>query len=74
MIRDYTQCFLVKILPDTPLQPRTFPSSPTSVLLPLFAPDYTPKVLICGRFSGDMPDLVALRGCYTIDPLDALPS
>ena len=74
MIWDYTLNMLVKGLPDTPLQPRTFPSSATSVLLPLIAPNYTPKVLVCGGSSGDMPDPLALSDCYTISPLDASPT
>ena len=60
----------MKSLPNTPLQPRTFPSSSTSVILPLVAPDYTATVLVCGGSSGDMPNPVALADCYTINPFD----
>lgn len=74
VIWDYTGNALVKSLPNTPLQPRTFPSSATSVLLPLVAPNYTPSVLVCGGSSGDMPDPLALSDCYTINPLDASPT
>ncbi|MCJ1474336.1 hypothetical protein MMC13_002994 [Lambiella insularis] len=73
VIWDYTENGLVATLPDTPLQPRTFPSSATSVLLPLVAPGYTPTVMICGGSSGDMPNPLALDGCYTIHPLDPTP-
>lgn len=73
IIWDYTKNTAVKTLPDTPLQPRTFPSSATSVLLPLVAPDYDPTVLICGGSSGDMPNPLALDDCYTINPLDPSP-
>ena len=74
IIWDYTQNTLIKALPDTPLQPRTFPSSATSVLLPLFAPNYTPTILMCGGSSGDIPNPLALSDCYTINPLDSTPS
>lgn len=74
IIWDYTENVLVATLPDTPLQPRTFPSSATSVLLPLVAPDYTPTVLTCGGSSGDMPNPAALDDCYTINPLDPAPA
>ena len=67
IIWDYTEDRLVKTLPDTPLQPRTFPSSATSVLLPLRAPDYNAQVLLCGGSSRDMPNPKALEDCYTID-------
>ncbi|KAL9117732.1 MAG: hypothetical protein Q9187_005730 [Circinaria calcarea] len=73
IIWDYTKNTAVKALPDTPLQPRTFPSSATSVLLPLIAPDYDPTVLVCGGSSGDIPDPRALDDCYTINPLDPSP-
>ena len=73
IIWDYTKNSLVKTLPDTPLQPRAFPSSATSVLLPLKAPNYTPIVLVCGGSSRDMPNPVALNDCYTINPQDANP-
>ena len=74
IIWDYGANSLVKTLPNTPLQPRTFPSSATSVLLPLVAPNYTPTVLICGGSSGDIPNPVALSDCYTINPLDSAPA
>ena len=74
IIWDYGSDKLVATLPDTPLQPRTFPSSATSVLLPLVAPDYTPTVLLCGGSSGDIPDPKALSDCYTIDPQSSSPS
>lgn len=67
VIWDYTGNALVKSLPNTPLQPRTFPSSATSVLLPLVAPNYTPKVLVCGGSSGDMPDPLALSDKWASD-------
>lgn len=35
IIWDYTSGSLLKLLPDTPLAPRTFPSSATAVILPL---------------------------------------
>ena len=74
IIWDYTKNTLVKkALPDTPLQPRAFPSSATSVLLPLKAPDYTPTVLVCGGSSKDMPNPVALNDCYTMNPQSANP-
>ena len=74
VVWDYTQNAGIKTLPDTPLQPRTFPSSATSVLLPLVAPDYAPTVLMCGGSSGDMPNPVALNDCYIINPLDPTPA
>ncbi|RDW79929.1 galactose oxidase-like [Coleophoma cylindrospora] len=74
VIWDYTNDVLVKTLPNTPLQPRTFPSSATSVLLPLEYPDYTPTVLMCGGASGDMPNPVTLDDCYRINPLDDAPA
>ena len=74
IIWDYTANSLIKTLPDTPLQPRTYPSSATSVLLPLVAPDYTATVLVCGGSSGNMPNPVALSDCYTINPWDEAPS
>ena len=73
IIWDYTKNALVATLPDTPLQPRTFPSSATSVLLPLVAPNYTPEILMCGGSSGNIPNPVALNDCYTISPLAASP-
>ena len=83
VVWDYTENVLVKALPDVPLQPRTFPSSAVSVLLPLVAPNYNSTVLVCGGSSGDMPNPLALNDCYTITPLgvpsrwtatDALPN
>lgn len=65
---DYHNDKLVKQLPDVPLEPRCFPSSATSVLLPLEAPAYEPTVLLCGGSSGDIPDPQALDDCYTIAP------
>lgn len=73
IIWDYIKNVLIKTLPDTPLQPRTFPSSATSVLLPLLAPKYSPTVLVCGGSSGDMPNPLALDDCYTINPQDGSP-
>ncbi len=73
VVWDYTQNVLVKTLPDTPRQPRTFPSSATTVLLPLLAPKYSPTVLVCGGSSGDMPNPLALNDCYTINPQDDSP-
>ena len=73
IIWDYTEDRLVKTLPDTPLQPRTFPSSAISVLLPLRAPDYKASVLLCGGSSGDLPNPKALQDCYTIDACDDTP-
>ncbi|KAL3422345.1 WSC domain-containing protein [Phlyctema vagabunda] len=68
VIWDYTNDVLVKALPDTPMQPRTFPSSATSVLLPLSYPNYEPTVLVCGGSSGDIPVPKALDDCWTINP------
>lgn len=68
IIWDYGNDMAVTELPDTPLQPRTFPSAASSVLLPLAFPDYSPKVLVCGGASGDMPDPQTLADCYTIEP------
>ncbi|KAI9847397.1 MAG: hypothetical protein M1837_002586 [Sclerophora amabilis] len=73
VVWDYGADMLVKKLPDTPLAPRTFPSGGMSVMLPLRAPDYAPKILLCGGSSGDIPDPVALDDCYTINPLDEAP-
>jgi hypothetical protein len=70
IIWDYKNDKLVKNLPDTPLHPRCFPSSATSVLLPLKYPNYNPTVLVCGGSSGDMPNPKALDDCWKIDPLD----
>ncbi|KAI4212296.1 MAG: hypothetical protein LQ351_005009 [Letrouitia transgressa] len=70
VVWDYDSDKEFKSLPDIPLQPRTFPSSATSVLLPLRAPDYKATVLICGGSSGDKPAPKALNDCYTINPLD----
>ncbi|KAF9638058.1 putative glyoxal oxidase protein [Lasiodiplodia theobromae] len=67
-IWDYHANKLVKTLPDAPLEPRTFPSSATSVLLPLEAPAFDPTVLLCGGSSGDIPDPQALDDCYTLAP------
>lgn len=71
VIWDYGNDHYVTGLPDTPLQPRTFPSSATSVLLPLEFPLYSPTVLLCGGSSGDMPNPQALSDCYTIKPQEA---
>ncbi|GME45103.1 putative glyoxal oxidase protein [Neofusicoccum parvum] len=68
IVWDYHNDKLVKQLPDVPLEPRCFPSSATSVLLPLEAPAYEPTVLLCGGSSGDIPDPQALDDCYTIAP------
>ncbi|MCJ1313280.1 hypothetical protein MMC25_006957 [Agyrium rufum] len=73
IIWDYSRNTLIKTLPDTPIAPRTFPSSATSVLLPLVAPNYTPTVLVCGGSSADIPRPVALADCHTINPYDASP-
>lgn len=73
VIWDYTEDQLIKTLPDTPLEPRNFPSSATVVLLPLTPPEYEPTILMCGGSSGDMPDPQALDDCYTIKPNDANP-
>ncbi|KAM0542554.1 hypothetical protein ACHAPJ_012725 [Fusarium lateritium] len=72
-IWDYTKDKLVSELPDTPLQPRNFPSSASVVLLPLKAPDFKPTVLLCGGSSTDVPDPQALDDCYTINPSDDNP-
>lgn len=74
VIWDFANDVLIKTLPDTPLQPRTFPSSATAVLLPLQYPDYTPSVLICGGCSGDMPAPKGLDDCWKIDPNSASPT
>ncbi|CAG8981177.1 hypothetical protein HYALB_00013188 [Hymenoscyphus albidus] len=73
VVWDYANDTLVKALPDTPMQPRTFPSSATSVLLPLLAPDYEPTVLVCGGSSGDMPAPKALDDCWRISPNSVKP-
>ncbi|KAF5686180.1 glyoxal oxidase [Fusarium denticulatum] len=72
-IWDYTKDKLVSELPDTPLQPRNFPSSASVALLPLKAPDFIPTVLLCGGSSTDVPDPQALDDCYTINPGDEAP-
>ncbi|KAI9760736.1 MAG: hypothetical protein M4579_001474 [Chaenotheca gracillima] len=74
IIWDYDSDSLVATLEDTPLAPRTFPSSATTVLLPLRAPDYTPTVLLCGGSSGDIPNPKGLGDCYTMNPLDSSPT
>lgn len=68
VIWDYSLDKLVKELPNTPLEPRCFPSSATSVLLPLRAPAFEPTVLLCGGSSADIPAPQALNDCYTIAP------
>ena len=73
VIWDYTKNVLIKTLPNTPVGPRTFPSSATAVMLPLVAPNFTPTLLLCGGSSGDMPNPKALNDCYTIKPLDNNP-
>ncbi|OMP82062.1 hypothetical protein BK809_0006372 [Diplodia seriata] len=73
VIWDYHLDALVKTLPDVPLEPRCFPSSATTVLLPLEAPAYEPTVLVCGGSSADIPDPQALDDCYTIAPHAADP-
>lgn len=50
------------------MQPRTFPSSATAILLPLQYPDYEPTVLICGGASGDIPVPKGLDDCWRIAP------
>ncbi|KAL1640478.1 hypothetical protein SLS58_006978 [Diplodia intermedia] len=74
VIWDYHADSLVKALPPVPLEPRSFPSSATTVLLPLEAPAYEPTVLVCGGSSGDIPDPQALDDCYTIAPHAAAPA
>ncbi|KAF4549367.1 Glyoxal oxidase-like protein [Elsinoe fawcettii] len=74
IIHDYTTNSQIAKLPDVPLQPRTFPSSATAVLLPLVAPSYDPTILLCGGSSADIPNPQALDDCYTISPLSATPS
>ncbi|CAG8982159.1 hypothetical protein HYALB_00003251 [Hymenoscyphus albidus] len=74
VIWDFANDVLVKTLPDTPLQPRTFPSSATAVMLPLQYPDYNPTVLVCGGCSGDMPVPIGLDDCWRIDPNSANPT
>ncbi|OJD32181.1 galactose oxidase-like [Diplodia corticola] len=74
VIWNYQTDKLVKALPPAPLEPRTFPSSATSVLLPLEAPTYDPTVLLCGGSSGDIPDPQALDDCYTLAPYAARPA
>lgn len=73
IVHDYSTNQQIKKLPDTPLQPRCFPSSATVVLLPLVAPNYDPTILMCGGSSGDAPDPQALDDCYTIKPNDENP-
>jgi hypothetical protein len=72
-IWDYSKNVLVKELPDTPLEPRNFPSSSTVILLPLKFPYYTPTILNCGSSSTDIPNPQAMNDCYTINPWDASP-
>lgn len=74
VIWDYSDNVLVKTLPDTPVAPRTFPSSATAVLLPLIYPKFEPTVLVCGGCTGAMPNPKALTDCYTIKPLDSSPT
>ena len=74
VIWDYKTNGLVKTLPNTPLHPRAFPSSATSVMYPLKAPNYTPTVLVCGGSSRDIPDPQALNDCYIVNPYDANPT
>ncbi|RKO85917.1 hypothetical protein BDK51DRAFT_7000, partial [Blyttiomyces helicus] len=53
---------------------RTFPSSASSVLLPLKASEnYRPEIMVCGGSSGDAPNPKALDDCGRIHPLDAEP-
>lgn len=68
VVWDYLENRLVKQLPDAPLEPRTFPSSATNVLLPLEGPEYDATVLMCGGSSGDIPNPQTLNDCYTIKP------
>lgn len=68
IVWDYQLDREIKKLPDVPLEPRCFPSSATSVLLPLEAPNFEATVLVCGGSSGDIPDPQALNDCYTIQP------
>ncbi|KAF2397491.1 hypothetical protein EJ06DRAFT_498597, partial [Trichodelitschia bisporula] len=66
---------VLKELPDLPGLFRTYPSTGTSVLLPLSrANSYSPEVLICG--GGASPDINAQTdaSCGRIRPLDATPS
>ena len=74
IIWDYTKNQLIKTLPNTPLHPRTFPSSATSVLLPLRAPDYQANILLCGGSSGARPNPKALQDCYNIHACDEKPT
>ncbi|RKO84468.1 glyoxal oxidase N-terminus-domain-containing protein, partial [Blyttiomyces helicus] len=72
-IYDYVRNQDVRTLPFLP-NPRTFPSSASTVLLPLKASDnYRPEVLVCGGSSGDAPNPKALNDCGRIHPLDANP-
>ncbi|KAF2753346.1 DUF1929-domain-containing protein [Pseudovirgaria hyperparasitica] len=74
VIWDYSLDRLVKTLPNTPLQPRAFPSSATSVILPITNNALSPTILLCGGSSADIPDPVALDDCYTISPYATTPT
>ncbi|RKO87350.1 glyoxal oxidase N-terminus-domain-containing protein, partial [Blyttiomyces helicus] len=72
-IYDYINNQNVTTLPFLP-NPRTFPSSASTVLLPLKASEnYRPEVMVCGGSSGDAPNPLALDDCGRIHPLDAEP-
>ncbi|RKO90566.1 hypothetical protein BDK51DRAFT_46633 [Blyttiomyces helicus] len=72
-IYDYINNQNVTTLPFLP-NPRTFPSSASTVLLPLKASEnYRPEVMVCGGSSGDAPNPLALDDCGRIHPLDTEP-
>ncbi|RKO92801.1 glyoxal oxidase N-terminus-domain-containing protein, partial [Blyttiomyces helicus] len=72
-IYDYLNNKNITTLPFLP-NPRTFPSSASTVLLPLKASEnYRPEVMVCGGSSGDAPNPLALADCGRIHPLDAKP-
>ncbi|KAF9692147.1 hypothetical protein EKO04_010180 [Ascochyta lentis] len=68
IIWDYELVKLVEQLTDVPLEPRYFPPSATSVLLPLEGPNFDATVLLCGESSGDIPNPQALNDWYAIQP------
>ncbi|RKO85116.1 glyoxal oxidase N-terminus-domain-containing protein, partial [Blyttiomyces helicus] len=72
-IYDYINNENVTALPFLP-NPRTFPSSASSVLLHLKASnDFRPEILVCGGSSADAPNPKALDDCGRIHPLDEEP-
>lgn len=74
-IWDYVANKLVKMLPEIPNAPRTFPASAMNVLLPMSgtAPS-NPEILVCGGSSADMPRPQAMDDCWSIQPYEANPT